>query len=177
MTGITVVGTAGIVRPATASEGCGGMTGGTVQAGLNMSIDHTLRRSAIMTGSTIVNDAGMIESCRHEATGRMADTAVLIGIDMIDFFGCGKTGFMTGRAVIHDAGMIESCRQKTRGHVTVATVSVGRHMEIGFAGGGNPIMAGRAVIHAKLHRFGGPLLFPHLVYLCPAGHLELGALQ
>jgi hypothetical protein len=36
MTGITVVDAAGIVRPAAASEGCGGMTGRTVQVGRNM---------------------------------------------------------------------------------------------------------------------------------------------
>ena len=99
VTGITVVDTAGIVRPGAASEGCGGMTGRTIQAGRNMggdSIHHALRRSAIMARSAIIRDAGVIESRRFENARIMADTAVLGSRDMAGFFRPGKTGIVTG---------------------------------------------------------------------------------
>jgi len=153
VTGIAVTNTAGIVSPGSAGKSCCGMAGRTIQAGRNMSwhgIHHACRRISIVAGSTIVDDAGMIEGCRYEAAGVVTDPAVLVSVDMVGFLGCGETGFMTGGAVIHDTGMIEGSRQETRGHVTIATVSVGRHMEVGFAGGGNTIMAGRAVIHDAL---------------------------
>ena len=111
--GVAVTDTAGIVSPAAAGEGCGGMTGGTIQAGRNMGwhgIHHACRRITIVAGSTIIDDAGMIKACRHEATGGMTDTAILIGVDMVGFLGCSETGVVTGRAVIHDAVMIEAGR-------------------------------------------------------------------
>jgi len=97
--GITVVDTAGIVRPGTAGEGCGGMAGGAVQAGLNVggySIHHAFRGSAIVTRSTVVGDAGVIESRRFEDARVMADTAILGSRDMTGFFRPGKTGVVTG---------------------------------------------------------------------------------
>ena len=99
MTGITVVDAAGIVRPAAASEGCGGMTGRTVQVGRNMggySIHHALRRSAIMARSAIIGDAGVIESRRFEDARVMADTAILGSRDMTGFFRRSKSGIVTG---------------------------------------------------------------------------------
>ncbi len=153
VTAVAVTGTAGIVGPAAAGEGRCGMTGGTVETGRNMGrhgIHHTRRRITIVAGSTIVDDAGMIEACRHEAAGSMTDTAILVGVDMIGFLGRGETSVMTGCAVIHDTGMIETCRQKTRGHVTVAAVTVGRYMKVALAGGGNTIMTIRTVIHDTL---------------------------
>lgn len=153
MTGIAVTNTAGIVSPGSTGESCGGMTGGTIQAGRNVSwygIHHACRRIPIVAGSAIVDDPGMIEGSRHEAAGGMADTAILVSVDMVGFLGCGETSIMTGGAVIYDADMIEGCRQETRGHVTIATVCIGRHMEVAFTGGGNPIMAGCTVIHDTL---------------------------
>lgn len=97
--GITVVDTAGVMRPAAVSEGCCGMTGGAVQAGLNMGrhgIHHTYRGSAIVTRNTIVGDAGVIESRRFEDARVMADTAILVSRDMTGFFRPGKTGIVTG---------------------------------------------------------------------------------
>ena len=131
MTGITVVGTAGIVRPATASEGCGGMTGGTVQTGRNMrrhGIHHACRRIAVMAGRAIVDDAGMIEGCRDEAARVMADTTILIGRDMTGFLGWCETGVVTGRAVIHDALVAEARRFKAGSLMAVDAIAVGRHM-------------------------------------------------
>lgn len=153
VTGIAVTGTAGIVSPGAANESCCGMTGRAVQAGRDMGrhgIRLAFRSNTIVTGSTIIDDSGMIEACRHEPAGGVTDAAILVGIDMVGFLGCGETGVMAGGAVIHDAGMIEGGRQETRGHVTITTVSVGRHMEVIFAGGGNPIMTGRTVIHDAL---------------------------
>ena len=48
-----------------------------------------------MAGSAIVHDAGVIERCRDERTGVMADTTILIGRNMINLFGCSETGVMT----------------------------------------------------------------------------------
>ena len=141
------------MRPGSTGKSGRGMAGRTVQAGRNMGrhgIHLTFRGNTIVAGSTIINDAGMIEGCRHEAAGGMTDATILVSVDMVGLFGCGETGVMTGHAVIHDAVMIEACRYKTRGHVTVATVSIGRHMEVGFAGGGNTIMTARTVIHDTL---------------------------
>jgi hypothetical protein len=122
------------------------MTGGTVQAGRYMRghrIYHTLRCTAIMTGSAIVGDAGMIEGRRLEGTGRMTDTAILTGQDMANFFRPGKTGIVAGCAVIDDACMIKACRQKPGGLVAVPAITVGRHM-VGrgsFSSGGCTIVA------------------------------------
>lgn len=151
MAGITVVDTTGIVRPGAAHEGCGGMTGGTIQAGINMGghgIYHTLRIIAIMTPDAIVRDAGMVDRRRFEGTGRMADTAILTGHDMTDFFRRGKTGIVAGCAVVHYAHMIKGCRFKPGGLVAVPAISVGRHM-VGrgrFSPGGCTIVARRTGI-------------------------------
>ena len=151
--GVAIADTAGIVSPAAAGEGCGGMTGGTIQAGRYMGrygIHHTCRRITIVAGSAIVDDAGMIEGCRYEATGIVADTTVLVSVDMFGFLGCSETSVMTGGAVIHDAGMIEGSWQKARGYVIIAAVTVGRHVEVVLAGGSNTIMTGGTVIHDTL---------------------------
>ena len=113
-------------------------------------VRHACRRITIVAGSTIIDDAGMIEGCRHEATGGMTDTAILIGVDMVDLLGGGETGIVTGRAIIYDAVMIEACRHKARSHVAVTAVGIGRYMEVVFAGGGVAIMTGSTVIHDAL---------------------------
>lgn len=153
MTGIAVIDTAGIVRPATASEGCGSMTGGTVQAGRNMrrhGIHHARRRIAVMAGRAIVDDAGMIEGCRDEAARVMADTAILIGHDMTGFLGCRETGAVTGRAVIHDARVTKARRFETSGLMAVDAIAVGRHMEVAFAGSSITVMTGCTVVDDTL---------------------------
>ena len=99
VTGIAVVDTAGIVRPGAASEGCGGMTGGAVQAGLNVRGNRvylTLGDRTIMARNAIIRDASMIESRRFEDARVMADTAILGSRDMSGFFRPGKTGIVTG---------------------------------------------------------------------------------
>ena len=143
MTGITVVGTAGIVRPATASEGCGGMTGGTVQAGRNMrrhGIHHARRRIAVMARSTIVCDTGMVERCRDKAGGVMAYAAILIGWYVTVALTCRKACAMTRCTIVHDADMVKRRGQKTRRDMAVAAVIVGRHMIVGFASGGGAVV-------------------------------------
>jgi len=151
MAGITVVDATGIVGPATAHKSCGGMAGGTVQAGLNMGghcIQLTLRRIAIMTRSAIVRDAGMIEGRRFEGIGRVTDTTIVIGCDMTDFFRRGKTDIVTGCAIIHYAHMIKGCRQKPGGLMAVPAIIVSRHM-VGrgsFSSGGCTIVARRTGI-------------------------------
>jgi len=151
VTGITVINTTGIVSPGAAHKGCGGMAGGTVQAGRNMGgycIHLTLRRIAVMTRGAIIRDTGMIEGRRFEGIGGMTDTAILNGRDMSNFFRRGKTGIVTGCAIIHDTHMIKACRQKSGGLVAVPAIIVGRHM-VGrgsFSPGGCTIVARRTGI-------------------------------
>ena len=59
-------------------------------------IHHAFRRITVMTGSAIVDDAGMIKRRRYEATGGMANTTILVGRDMADFFRRGESGIVTG---------------------------------------------------------------------------------
>jgi hypothetical protein len=65
MTLVTVSGAARIMRPRTANEGCRGMTEVAIQRGCNVCRVgfgvHADCRSAIMTGRTIVHNAGVIE--------------------------------------------------------------------------------------------------------------------
>ena len=68
---IAVTGRIVIMNPGTAYEGCGSMTGTAIQGsckvgGVGLGI-HANRRTTIMTGRTIVHDAGMIEHRAGEA--------------------------------------------------------------------------------------------------------------
>jgi len=148
VTGIAVTGTAGIVRPATTGEGCGGMTGGAVEAGRNVGgygIHHADRGSTIMTRDAIVDDTGMIEGCRAEVIGVMADAAILIGVHMAIVFSGGEIAIMTGLAVILDTLVIKGCGFKTRSLVAIDAITVSRHMVVVFSGGGAAIVTGRTV--------------------------------
>jgi len=77
VTVLASTGSAGIVEPRAADEGCGGMTEMAIQRGRNVVVTHTGRRYA-MTGRAIVDDAGMIKHRPDESTGVMTDTAILI---------------------------------------------------------------------------------------------------
>ena len=77
------------MHPGAADKGCGGVTGTAIQAGGEVSRvgleGFTFCCVAVMTGGTVVDDAGMIKHRAEEAergTGRVADTAVLIGCYM-----------------------------------------------------------------------------------------------
>lgn len=59
-------------------------------------IHHALRRSAIMTRSAIVGDAGVIEGRRFEGVRVMAHATILGSRDMAGFFRPGKSGIVTG---------------------------------------------------------------------------------
>jgi hypothetical protein len=79
---VTVVASADggvIVNPGAADEGRRGMTEVAIQGGVNVVRIHADRRHTIMTGSTIVHDAGMVKGCGNEASGIVTDAAVLIG--------------------------------------------------------------------------------------------------
>ena len=102
---------------------------------------HTLRRIAIMTRSTIIRDAGMIEGRRFEYARVMADTAILGSRDMSGFFRRGKPSIVTGTAVIHDTRVTKGRRLKAGSLMTIDAISVGWHMEVVFARGGKAIVA------------------------------------
>ena len=83
---IAVSSTTGIVRPGAAFEGCSGVTGTAIQSGrdvggVGLGI-HTNRCRAIMTGDTVINDAGMIEASTNEAGGGMTDATILVSCYM-----------------------------------------------------------------------------------------------
>ena len=151
MTGYAITGTSVIVRPAAANEGCGGMTQAAIQRGDNVGgVGLGIlanRDTTIMTGNTIVDDAGMIEHRADEAARGMTDTAILIGINMTECFVSGENTIMTRLAVIHDAGVGKRRGQKTRGLVTLDAITVGWHMVVGLSWGGITIVAGPTVIN------------------------------
>ena len=133
VTGVAVTDAGGIMSPGAASEGCGGMTGGTVQAGLNVRGVRgylTFRDITIVARNAIIGDAGMVESRRFEDASVVADTAILIGRDMSGFLRRCKPSIVTGTAVIHDAHVAEGCRLKAGGLVAVDAIAAGRYMEI-----------------------------------------------
>ena len=85
VTTLTVVRCTRVMNPGTVFEGCGGMTGAAIQigrkvGGVGLGI-HTNRRITIMTGHTIVHDAGMIEHRASEGkreASRMTDATILV---------------------------------------------------------------------------------------------------
>jgi len=158
VTSVAIANSGGVMDPRAASEGCGGMTGGTVQTGWNMGrhgIHHTSRRITIVARNAIIRDAGMIESRWFEDARVMTDTAILTGRDMTGFLGYRETGVMTGRAVIHDARVTESRRLKAGGLMAVDAIAGGRYMEIGFPGSGSTVVAAHTVIQDSLVFEGG----------------------
>ncbi len=78
---VAVTGSTGIMHPGAAYEGCGGMTGVAIQVGFKVggvglgSLAN--RRTTVMTGNTIVVDAGMIKyragEAKWEPGGRACD--------------------------------------------------------------------------------------------------------
>lgn len=153
MASVAIIGTAGVVRPAAADEGCGSMTGGAIQAGREVGghcIDLALGGIAIMAGLAIADDTGMVESRRDEAARSMADAAILAGFDVAGFLRCGETDGVTGGTVIDDADVIEACRPESRGLMAVDAVAVCRHMVVMLALGEKAVVTGSAVIDDAL---------------------------
>ena len=113
---------------------------------------HANRRTTIMTGHTIVHDAGMIEHRTFEAkrgTSGMTDATILVCLYMGVCFTYGEFTIMTGSTVIYDASMIKGSRYKARGLVAHAAIIVGWHV-VGrwyFSSGGCTIVARRTAIH------------------------------
>ena len=113
-------------------------------------IHHACRRISIVAGSTIVDDASMIEGCRDEAARVMAYTAILVGRDMTGILGCRETGVMTGRAVIRDTRVTKTRRFKAGGLMAVDAITVGRHMKVVFTDSGITVMTGDTVVDDAL---------------------------
>ena len=80
---VTIAGTAGIMGPATAQEGSGGMTYMAIQRSYQVwrtgfgALANS--RHTIMTGRTVIHNAGMIKYRTEEIGSVMTDTAILIG--------------------------------------------------------------------------------------------------
>ena len=148
---VAITGAAGVMNPGATDESGGGVAGRAVQAGTQVGWVglriHANCRNTIVAGSTIVDDAGVIESGREEAAGIVTDTTILVGWYMVERLAEGKRTVMTGPAVIDDADMTESGRDEAGRYVTLAAVSGGWHM-VGrrhFARGGNPVVAGSTI--------------------------------
>ena len=82
---VAVTGSTGIMNPATTFESCSGMAGVAIQASFKVGrvgLGRLANRGrTIMTGHTIIHDAGMIKHRTGEAkrqSGGMADTAILV---------------------------------------------------------------------------------------------------
>ena len=103
---VAVTGTAGVMRPGAANEGCRGMAKVAIETGGYM-IGRLGGRVNAMAGSAVIDDAGMVEGCRDEADRGMADAAILVGGNVVGLFWRGEPGIVTGSAVIDDADMIE----------------------------------------------------------------------
>jgi hypothetical protein len=107
-------------------------------------VNRVIRRPGcgitIVTGSAIIDDAGVIEGCRAEVIRVMADAAILIGVHVAVVFTRGEITIMAGPAVILDTQVIKGCGYKTGGLVAIDAIPVSRHMEVGFTGGGIAIM-------------------------------------
>jgi len=75
------------MNPGTAHEGCCGVTEVAIQAGLEVGRIglgiFTNSSHPVMTGSTIVHDAGMIEHRADEGAGVMTDPTILVRYHMI----------------------------------------------------------------------------------------------
>ncbi len=113
MTVFANTGATTVVRPGSTHEGCGGMTGGAIQTGRDVrGVDFGIHAGGRnpMARRTIIDDTGMIESCRHKATGVMTDTTILTSRNVIEFFRGGETAIMTRGAVVHDPCMIKGRR-------------------------------------------------------------------
>lgn len=82
----------GIVHPGATYEGRRGMAEVAVQRGCNVrrdGINLTYRRITIVTGRTVIHDAGMIKHGTDKRTRIMTDTAILVGRYMGRWFaGC-----------------------------------------------------------------------------------------
>ncbi len=82
VTCIALTSSTDIVDPGTTYEGCGGMTGATIQSSRKVGRvglgSHTFCCNTIMTRSTIVHDAGMIKHRTDEAAGCMTDATILV---------------------------------------------------------------------------------------------------
>jgi hypothetical protein len=99
---VAAIFSAGIVNPGAASEGCRGMAEVAIQCGRNMGGAgfgiHADCRTTIMTGHTIIHDAGMVEYRAGETqreAGGMTDTAILVSLYMGARFTDGEGAIMT----------------------------------------------------------------------------------
>ena len=81
-----------------------------------------------MTGSTVIDDAGVIEHGVKKTAGNVADAAIFRGRQVIDVLADGRHPIVAGRAVVHDTGMIKHRGGKCRGAVTVGAIPGGGHM-------------------------------------------------
>ena len=98
-----------------------------------------------MAGSTVLNNARMVKSCRNKAADVVADATVLIGGKMATAFPGSKSGIVTGGAIVDNASVREARREKTAGYIAIAAITIGRHMGERFADGGTAVMAGTTV--------------------------------
>jgi len=138
-----------VVHPAATTESRRGVADRTVQAGRDVGrigfCVHADCSIAIVAGSTVVDDTGVIKGRRHKPCGVMTDAAILIGDQVICGFASGKAAVMTGSTIVDNACVIKTGRAETGRLVAVHTVLCGRNMIAVLAGCGQSVMAAGAV--------------------------------
>ncbi|MAF84189.1 MAG: hypothetical protein CL797_08815 [Chromatiales bacterium] len=72
-----------VVNPRATGERRRRMTEVAIQSGANVVGIHADRGRTIVTGNTIVHDAGMVKGCGDEGVRIVTDAAILIGGEMI----------------------------------------------------------------------------------------------
>ncbi len=105
----------------------------------------------VVTGSTVINDTGMIIDASAKGTRGVANTTILNGLHVVEWF---TTSFSSNTsvaagccAIVYDTGMIKLRPGEVAGGMTDATVLVSWYMVAGFPYGERAIMAGSTVIH------------------------------
>ena len=97
-TGMVIVGT---------SECRGVMAYGAVQRCRNMRCRFASSVAAVVAGGTVIHDTRVIEYCRQESTGHVANAAILRGGEVVGMLAECNHAIMTRRAVVDDASMIK----------------------------------------------------------------------
>ncbi len=119
----------------TANESLSGMTQDAIQLCQKVVSRFAGCPDPIMTGNTIVHDAGMIKiRRRHKARGDMAQRAITIGLYMAGRFTCGGITIVTGSTVIPDTPMIKPSTGKRGGVMADEAILGRRNMGVWFDG-------------------------------------------
>lgn len=103
-----------------------------------------LGKRAVMTGTAIIHDAGMVKSCRYKARGDMTHMAIIIGWHMVRRrrLAWGSCAIVARPTTINDTRVIKPGTDKGGGDMAYRAVLRRRQMILRLAGRCHTIMAG-----------------------------------